>query len=68
MYASHTVIAVAATLKIDSSALFSELANQQKRERRWRNRQNDGAVQYQPVSIHGKEFYNLKQMYAGFDA
>jgi hypothetical protein len=39
-----------------------------KREARWRLRQNDGKVAYQPVSFAGKEFLNLRQMYAGFDA
>lgn len=67
MYAAQTIHAVMQSLNLDTHVVFQELANQQKRERRYRNRQNDGAKEYQPVSRHGREFYNLKQMYAGFD-
>ena len=55
-------------LGINAADFAQHLAIAEKRALRWRNKQHDGATEYQPVSHAGREFLNLRQMYEGFDA
>ncbi len=55
-------------LGVTAADFAQQLAIAEKRALRWRNRQHDGAREYQPVSYAGREFLNLRQMYEGFDA
>ena len=55
-------------LGINAADFAQQLAIAEKRALRWRNKQHDGATEYQPVSHAGHEFLNLRQMMAGFNA
>ena len=55
-------------LGINAADFAKQFVIAEKRAIRWRNKQHDGATEYQPVSYAGREFLNLRQMYEGFDA